>query len=119
MDIGITRGEIDYVVSNRSIDPQGIRFHPSDECLISGTGIGHDQAHHSPGPTSDSGQSRRFGDARTTSAFPLLATEERTSRHVSKAPKPEHGDAPHQWARPQKDPDPLNLFWSKPLEVVD
>jgi uncharacterized protein YjiS (DUF1127 family) len=24
-DIGITRGEIDYVVSNRSIDPRGIR----------------------------------------------------------------------------------------------
>jgi uncharacterized protein YjiS (DUF1127 family) len=27
MDIGITRGEIDYVVSNRSIDPTG--FHSS------------------------------------------------------------------------------------------
>ena len=25
MDIGITRGEIDYVASNRSIDPRGIR----------------------------------------------------------------------------------------------
>jgi uncharacterized protein YjiS (DUF1127 family) len=25
MDIGITRGEIDYVVSNRSIDPTGFR----------------------------------------------------------------------------------------------
>jgi uncharacterized protein YjiS (DUF1127 family) len=25
MDIGITRGEIDYVASNRSIDPTGIR----------------------------------------------------------------------------------------------
>jgi uncharacterized protein YjiS (DUF1127 family) len=24
-DIGITRGEIDYVISNRSIDPRGIR----------------------------------------------------------------------------------------------
>jgi uncharacterized protein YjiS (DUF1127 family) len=28
MDIGITRGEIDYVASNRSIDPRGIRFIP-------------------------------------------------------------------------------------------
>ena len=37
MDIGTTRGEIDYVASNRSIDPRGIRSHPSDECLISGT----------------------------------------------------------------------------------
>jgi uncharacterized protein YjiS (DUF1127 family) len=37
MDIGITRGEIDYVASNGSIDPRGIRSHPSDECLISGT----------------------------------------------------------------------------------
>jgi uncharacterized protein YjiS (DUF1127 family) len=25
MDIGITRGEIDYVASNRSIDPTGLR----------------------------------------------------------------------------------------------
>ena len=25
MDIGITRGEIDYVISNRDIDPRGIR----------------------------------------------------------------------------------------------
>jgi uncharacterized protein YjiS (DUF1127 family) len=25
MDIGTTRGEIDYVVSNRGIDPRGIR----------------------------------------------------------------------------------------------
>jgi uncharacterized protein YjiS (DUF1127 family) len=25
MDIGITRGEIDYFASNRGIDPQGIR----------------------------------------------------------------------------------------------
>ena len=25
MDIGITRGEIDYVASNRSIDPTGVR----------------------------------------------------------------------------------------------
>jgi uncharacterized protein YjiS (DUF1127 family) len=25
MDIGITRGEIDYVASNRDIDPRGIR----------------------------------------------------------------------------------------------
>ena len=25
MDIGITRGEIDYFASNRAIDPQGIR----------------------------------------------------------------------------------------------
>jgi uncharacterized protein YjiS (DUF1127 family) len=26
MDIGTTRGEIDYVASNRGIDPRGIRF---------------------------------------------------------------------------------------------
>ena len=25
IDVGITRGEIDYVASNRGIDPQGIR----------------------------------------------------------------------------------------------
>jgi uncharacterized protein YjiS (DUF1127 family) len=28
MDIGMSRGEIDYVVSNRSIDPRGIRSIP-------------------------------------------------------------------------------------------
>jgi uncharacterized protein YjiS (DUF1127 family) len=28
MDIGITRGEVDYVTSNRSIDPRGIRSIP-------------------------------------------------------------------------------------------
>jgi uncharacterized protein YjiS (DUF1127 family) len=28
MDIGTTRGEIDYVASNRSIDPRGIRSTP-------------------------------------------------------------------------------------------
>ena len=28
MDIGTTRGEIDYVVSNSSIDPRGIRSTP-------------------------------------------------------------------------------------------
>ena len=28
MDIGIARGEIDYVTSNRSIDPRGIRSIP-------------------------------------------------------------------------------------------
>ena len=29
MDIGITRGEIDYIASNRSIDPRGVRSsHP-------------------------------------------------------------------------------------------
>jgi hypothetical protein len=28
MDIGTTRGEIDYVASNRSIDPRGIRSFP-------------------------------------------------------------------------------------------
>jgi uncharacterized protein YjiS (DUF1127 family) len=27
-DIGITRGEIDYIASNRSIDPRGIRSTP-------------------------------------------------------------------------------------------
>ncbi|WP_246738692.1 hypothetical protein [Bradyrhizobium sp. CCBAU 051011] len=30
MDIGITRGEIDYVASNRSIDPRGVRSPPMD-----------------------------------------------------------------------------------------
>ena len=28
MDIGTTRGEIDYVTSNRSIDPRGVRSSP-------------------------------------------------------------------------------------------
>jgi uncharacterized protein YjiS (DUF1127 family) len=28
MDIGTTRGEIDYVASNRTIDPRGIRSRP-------------------------------------------------------------------------------------------
>jgi hypothetical protein len=36
-DIAITRGEIDYVASNRTIDPARHPIHPSDECLISGT----------------------------------------------------------------------------------
>jgi len=30
MDIGISRGEIDYFASNRSIDPRGVRFPPID-----------------------------------------------------------------------------------------
>ena len=30
MDIGTTRGEIDYVASNRSIDPRGVRSPPMD-----------------------------------------------------------------------------------------
>ena len=36
-DITITRGETDYVASNRTIDPARHPIHPSDECLISGT----------------------------------------------------------------------------------
>jgi len=40
-DIGIARGEVDYVASNRSIEPlhRSARhpIHPSDECLISDT----------------------------------------------------------------------------------
>jgi hypothetical protein len=32
------------------------------------------------------GHSRRFGDVRVMSAFPLIATEPQTSRHVSKVP---------------------------------
>src|SRR5258707_12983941 len=58
----IMRGEIDYVASNRSIDPRGVRSTPPMECLISGTGwmagIGHDQTHHSLGPTSALGLGR-------------------------------------------------------------
>src|SRR5258706_14160441 len=34
----IMRGEIDYVASNRFVDPRGIRSTPPMECLISGTG---------------------------------------------------------------------------------
>jgi uncharacterized protein YjiS (DUF1127 family) len=30
MDIGMTRGEVDYVASNRSIDPRGVRSPPID-----------------------------------------------------------------------------------------
>src|SRR5258706_11244581 len=37
MDIGISRGEIDYVASNRGIDPRGVRFDRSNNRLISGT----------------------------------------------------------------------------------
>ncbi len=37
-------------------------------------------------PMSESGQSRRFDDVRVMSAFLLIATEERTSRDVSKVP---------------------------------
>jgi uncharacterized protein YjiS (DUF1127 family) len=37
MDIGTTRGEIDYIASNRSIDPRGVRSSHTDECVISGT----------------------------------------------------------------------------------
>jgi uncharacterized protein YjiS (DUF1127 family) len=29
MDIGIARGEIDFVASNRSIEPRGVRSNPS------------------------------------------------------------------------------------------
>ena len=36
IDIGTTRGEIDYVASHRSIDPRGIRS-TSNDCLIFGT----------------------------------------------------------------------------------
>jgi hypothetical protein len=32
------------------------------------------------------GHSRRFGDVRVMSAFPLIATEPETSRHVSNVP---------------------------------
>jgi uncharacterized protein YjiS (DUF1127 family) len=38
MDIGTTRGEVDYVASNRSVDPRGVRSAPSDECITFGTG---------------------------------------------------------------------------------
>jgi uncharacterized protein YjiS (DUF1127 family) len=37
MDIGTTRGEIEYVASNRSADPRGIRSVPPINVLISGT----------------------------------------------------------------------------------
>jgi uncharacterized protein YjiS (DUF1127 family) len=36
-DIGITRGEVDYVVSNGSIDPRGVRS-CFDDCEIFGNG---------------------------------------------------------------------------------
>ncbi|UWU81375.1 DUF1127 domain-containing protein [Bradyrhizobium huanghuaihaiense] len=36
MDIGTTRGEIDYVASHRSVDPRGIRSR-SNESLMFGT----------------------------------------------------------------------------------
>ena len=36
-DTAITRGETDYVASNRTIDPARHPIHPSDECLISST----------------------------------------------------------------------------------
>ena len=35
MDIGITHGEIDYVASNRSIDPRGVRSTPPVNVLYS------------------------------------------------------------------------------------
>jgi hypothetical protein len=35
------------------------------------------------------GQSRRFGDVRVRAAFPLIATEQRKSRHVSNGPQAE------------------------------
>src|SRR5258706_1489748 len=38
-------------------------------------------------PMSDLGQSRRFDDVRVTSAFPPIATKERTSRDVSNVPE--------------------------------
>src|SRR5258707_7657630 len=72
----IMRGEIDYVASNRSIDPRGVRSTPPMECLISGTGwmagIGHDQTHHSSGPTSALGHSRHFDGVPVTSAHPPI-----------------------------------------------
>jgi uncharacterized protein YjiS (DUF1127 family) len=36
-DIGITRGEIDYVASEPLYRPARHLLHPTDECLISGT----------------------------------------------------------------------------------
>jgi hypothetical protein len=35
------------------------------------------------------GQKRRFDDVRVMSAFPLMATEPQTSRHVSNVPLPD------------------------------
>ena len=35
MDIGTTRGEIDYVASNRSIDPRGVRSSPPMNVFVS------------------------------------------------------------------------------------
>src|SRR5260370_7184229 len=53
------------------------------------TGIGHDQAHHSPGPTSDMGQSLPKWAVHPMSAFPPIATKQPTSGHVSKVPTAE------------------------------
>ena len=36
MDIGITRGEIDYVASNRGIDPRGIRSAEGSDIYLGG-----------------------------------------------------------------------------------
>src|SRR5260370_37697724 len=52
-------------------------------------GIGHDQAHHSPGPTSDMGQSLPKWAVHPMSAFPPIATKQPTSGHVSKGPTAE------------------------------
>ncbi|RZN10802.1 hypothetical protein CWO91_11410 [Bradyrhizobium genosp. SA-3] len=37
MDIGTTRGEIDYVASHRSVDPRGIRSTSNDSLIFGAT----------------------------------------------------------------------------------
>src|SRR5258706_15389597 len=45
--------------------------------------------HGGYGPMSEMGHFRRFDDVRVESAYPPIATTERTSRHVSNVPIPE------------------------------
>ena len=48
------------------------------------TGIEHDQAPHSPGPTSGTGQSRRFDHSIAASGPPRTTDILRALQHVSK-----------------------------------
>ena len=50
-------------------------------------------------PTSELGQTRRFGDIRITSALPLRADIHRKGRHVRKAPI---SDIDHGWRLSQR-----------------
>src|SRR6476659_9161214 len=70
MDIGITRGEIDYVASNRGIDPRGVRSAEWMRYLPTWTAkLDASRRTNAQKATSDRGHSRRFGRTTATSGL--------------------------------------------------